>query len=69
MGLHPKANYPDSLIQVHLYLKNMSKFILTLGAIVALTAIFVIPSAYSPTSTQVAKASTCSVSSSEKQTS
>lgn len=42
----------------------MSKLILTLGAIVALTAIFVIPSAYTLTSKQVAKASTCSASSS-----
>lgn len=38
----------------------MSKSILTLVAFVALTAIFVIPSAYTPASTQVAKASTCS---------
>ena len=37
----------------------MSKLIFSLGAIVALTAIFVIPSAFTPTSTQVAKASTC----------
>jgi hypothetical protein len=42
----------------------MSKLILYLGAFIALTAIFVIPSAYTPTSTQVAKASTCSSSAS-----
>jgi hypothetical protein len=42
----------------------MSKLILSLGAIVALTAIFVIPSAYTPASTQVAKASSCSASTS-----
>jgi len=40
----------------------MSKLILSLGVVVALTAIFVIPSAYTPT--QVAKASQCSASNS-----
>ena len=47
-----------------LLIKTMSKLIFPLGAVVALTAIFVIPSAFNPTSTQVAKASSCSASTS-----
>jgi hypothetical protein len=47
-----------------LLIKTMSKLIFSLGAILALTAIFVIPSAFTPTSTQVAKASSCSASTS-----
>jgi hypothetical protein len=47
-----------------LLIKTKSKLILSLSAIMALTAIFVIPSAYTPTSTQVAKASSCSASTS-----
>jgi hypothetical protein len=45
-------------------IKNMNRLFLISGIAVFVAAIFLIPSAFTPTSTQVAKASSCSASTS-----